>query len=195
MEQNTIVNLPKWMKLDTRPIDRGRFGKWGYGYTRPVGKRELWRPAFRYIVRGVGKFSGFREVKLKSGAYYVSDHGRLYSANRGIIISSSRKHRRKRTMLQTESGKYIHVFPYRVALDNFIEPYENYKSVVRRLFGVVNHVDGAAWNNKLSNIVYSTNSENVKHARNVLHRGGRRKLNQEGKKHRRKQSNEKSIHT
>ena len=77
MEQNTIVNLPKWMKIDTRPLDRGKFTQWGYGYTRSIGKRELWRPATRYFVRGVGKFSGFREVELLPGAYYVSDHGRL----------------------------------------------------------------------------------------------------------------------
>ena len=182
MEKNTTVNLPKWMKLDTRPMDIGRFGKYGYGYTRPVGKRELWRPASRYFKFNSGKFGGIKEITLKPNTYFVSDHGRIYSTASGLL-KKSKKHRRKLTRLYDSEGKFVYVRPYRLCLDNWLEPPKCHRSVVRHLLRTCNHKNGKYWDDRLDNIEYASRAANTQHEFEVLNMGERRKNSkQSGKK-------------
>lgn len=168
-------NQPKFpLCLDTRPIDKGEFQPYGYGYSRPVKKRELWRPATRYVVRDVSP-KRYHIVHLKHGAYYISDHGRLWSADAQGIISKCYRHRRKETHLLDENGSFVHVRLYKLVLDNWIEPPEHLRSIIYSLADTVNHKDGRCWRDRLDNLQYSPNSANVEHQAYVLHRSGRKK--------------------
>jgi len=124
------------------------------------------------------------------GAYFVSDHGRIYSIYSGLI-STSRKHKRKETLILDAEGRRINVRPYKLVLDNWIEPPEYNRNVVRHLLDSVNHIDGRPWNDKLNNLQYTTRSINAEHARTVLQKGGRKKKDISLKK--RSKSNEKRL--
>lgn len=170
------VPPPDWMKIDIRPLDEGEFQPYGYGYSRPVSSKELWRPATRYFKRAdTARHPGYIEVKLLPGAYYISDHGRIYSAIKKKIITSRRTHKRKGVNLLTIDGKTVKVRRYRLALDNFIEVPAKHKNLIRYLYGTGNHKDGKEWRDSLDNVQYSSNGQNVQHQSRVLHRTGRKK--------------------
>jgi len=168
-------------------MDQGEFQKWGYGYSRPVTKHELWRPAVRYIVRDKRNPRGYRIVRLRPGAYYCSDHGRLFSTDAQKIINRSRKHRRNETHLRDENGNDIHIRLYKLMLDNWIEPPACFRNVVYSLMDSVNHRDGNCWRDRLDNIEYTPVRINSEHQAHVLHRSGRRKNDGKSKSQTKKQ--------
>ena len=161
------------LRLDTRPIDRGELQQWGYGYSRPVKRQELWRPATRYVVRDNSP-KRYHVVYLKHGAYYVSDHGRLFSAAAQDVINKSRKHKRNETHLITARGSDIHVRLYKLMLDNWIEPPEHLRSIVYSLCDSVNHKDGDCWRDRLDNLQYSPVWMNSEHM-HALYRSEQKK--------------------
>lgn len=161
------------LRLDTRPMDRGEPQQWGYGYSRPVKRQELWRPATRYVVRDNSP-KRYHVVYLKHGAYYVSDHGRLFSAAAQDVINKSRKHKRNETHLITASGSDIHVRLYKLMLDNWIEPPEHLRSIVYSLCDSVNHKDGDCWRDRLDNLQYSPVWMNSEHM-HALYRSEQKK--------------------
>lgn len=163
---NKLYPIPEWMHVDTRPLDKGEWQQYGYGYTREVHpKYERWRPATRYIRRSKsGKLNTFEVVTLMPGAYYVSDHGRIWSAITNKIIIY-RKHKRARTNLMAADGTVIAIRTYKLALDNFIEPPATIRHAVYYLLGVVNHKDNRPWHNWLDNLQYSNQASNVEHGR------------------------------
>jgi len=163
------------LKLDLRPVDSGEFQEWGYGYSRLVIKQELWRPASRYIVRDKSHPKRYRVIPLQPGAYYISDHGRLFSTIKQGIIHKCRAHRRRHTRLYDAEGNSIHVRPYKLALGNWIEPPKHIRSLVYSLMDSVNHKDGNQWRDRLDNIQYCPLTTNIEHQAKVLHRSGRKK--------------------
>jgi len=164
MTTKNLHPVPEWMNIDIRPMDPGEWQPFGYGYSRRVTSYERWRPATRYIRRkDNNNFKGFEILTLMPGLYYVSDHGRIWSANRGII--HYRKHKRSRTMLLLANGEYAWIRPYKLAIDNFVEPPHFLKNIVYYLMDVVNHIDNRPYNNKLNNVQYSTRPANAKHAK------------------------------
>lgn len=171
------------LRLDTRPMDQGTFQAWGFGYSRPVKKQELWRPAARYIVRDNSP-KRYHIVRLKPGAYYVSDHGRLFSTAAQDVINKGRKHRRNETHLLDEHGNDVHVRLYKLALDNWIDPPEHLRSIIYSLADTVNHRDGDCWRDRLDNLQYTPNVANVEHQAHVLHRSGGKKKGGKPKKKR-----------
>lgn len=166
-------------------MDTGTFQPWGFGYSRPVRKQELWRPVTRYIIRDRSIPKRYRVVYFKPGDYYCSDHGRLFSAAAQDIISKGRKHRRNETHLFDALGDNIHVRLYKLILDNWIEPPEHLKSIVYSLCDTVNHRDGNCWRDRLDNLQYTPNSANIEHMAYVLHRAGRKKKGEKPKQKKR----------
>ncbi len=160
------------LRLDTRPLDKGQFSPYGYGYSRKVNKQELWRPAIKYIVRDETQPKRYRIIKLLPG-YYCSDHGRIFSTTKQGIITDNRSHKRRRTQLYDENGEAVPIRPYKLLLDNWVMPPEHLQSVVYCLMDSVNHVDGCCWRDRLDNIEYSPKSVNVEHQVCVL--SGRKK--------------------
>ena len=161
------------LRLDTRPMDQGTFQAWGFGYSRPVKKQELWRPATRYIVRDNSP-KRYHIVHLKPGAYYISDHGRLFSTAAQDVINKGRKHRRNETHLLDEHGNDVHVRLYKLALDNWIDPPEHLRSIIYSLADTVNHRNGDCWRDQLDNLQYSPVWMNSEHM-NALYRSGQKK--------------------
>lgn len=163
----TLFSLPAWMRIDKRPMDKGEKQQYGYGYSRPVGKNELWRPATRYIRRRDRKrFHDFEIINLMPDRYLVSDHGGIWDRkwNRRI---SYRKHKRSRTYLQAADGKMIRARAYRLALANWLEPPKFMRNLIYYHMPVVNHRDGHEWNNWLSNLQYSDYQLNSLHAKRL----------------------------
>lgn len=175
MRRTEMYPLPSWMRLDKRPMDKGERQPYGYGYSRIVGTNELWRPATRYIRRTTTP-QKYAEIKLLPGAYYVSDHGRVYSRLTGNIICKRRTHRRKDVMLLAEDGSIVRVRKYRLALDNFVEPTNTYLRIIRLLADSVNHEDGKAWNDRLDNLQYSPTWMNLEHYHKILKRDRMKQL-------------------
>jgi len=161
------------LRLDTRPMDQGTFQAWGFGYSRPVKKQELWRPATRYIVRDNSP-KRYHIVHLKPGAYYVSDHGRLFSTAAQDVINKGRKHRRNETHLYDENDNDVHVRVYKLVLDNWLEPPEHLRSIIYSLADTVNHRDGDCWRDQLDNLQYSPVWMNSEHM-HALYRSGQKK--------------------
>lgn len=173
IHMNNQTKFP--LRLDTRPIDKGEFQPWGYGYSRTVKKQELWRPATRYIIRDKRNPTRYRIVHLKPGAYFCSDHGRIYSTDAQRIINKCRLHRRRETHLLDEHGNSVHVRLYKLMLDNWVEPPEHLRSIIYSLADTVNHRDGNCWRDRLDNLQYTPVSVNTEHLAYVLHRAGRKK--------------------
>ena len=166
MSKRKLHKIPDWMHIDTRPLDKGEWQQYGYGYSRPVTNYERWRPATRYIRRtDTPGFRSFKVITLMPGYYYVSDHGRIWSAYTGNIMKYS-KRKRWRTALVDASGKHVKIRAYKLALDNFVEPPDNIKNVVYYLMNVVNHRDNRPYHDWLNNLQYSTFEANNQHARN-----------------------------
>lgn len=176
------------LRLDTRPMDTGTFQPWGFGYSRPVRKQELWRPVTRYIIRDRSTPKRYRVVHFTPGDYYCSDHGRLFSAAAQDIINKGRKHRRNETHLFDSLGNNIHVRLYKLILDNWIEPPEHLKSIVYSLCDTVNHRDGDCWRDRLDNLQYSPAWVNSEHM-NALYRSGQKKRKYKEKQRPNKQQN------
>ena len=165
MSKKNLHPIPTWMHLDNRPLDKGEWQKYGYGYSRPVTSYERWRPATRYIRRqDTKRFKGFSVITLMPGWYYVSDRGRIWCAFSGKIINY-RKHKRSRTFLKSADGSQVRVRQYKLALDNFIEPPDHIKHVVYYLLPIVNHIDNRPYNNRVDNLQYTNYSGNNEHAR------------------------------
>jgi len=175
-------------RLDSRPMDRGELQMWGFGYSRPVKKQELWRPALRYVIRDKHNPKRYRVVRFKAGDYYCSDHGRLFSAAAQGIINRSRKHKRNETHLIDENGNNIHVRLYKLMLDNWIEPPEHLRSIVYSLCDSVNHKDGDCWRDRLDNLQYSPTWMNSEHM-HALYRSGKKKRKYKEKQKPNKQQN------
>lgn len=175
------------LRLDTRPMDRGEFQQWGYGYSRSVKKQELWRPATRYIVRDNSP-KRYHVVRFKAGDYYVSDHGRLFSTAAQGIINRSRKHKRNETHLIDENGNDIHVRLYKLLLDNWVEPPEHLRSIVYSLCDTINHRDGCHWRDQLDNLQYSPVWMNSEHM-HALYRSGQKKRKNKNQQKPNKQQN------
>lgn len=161
--------LPAWMRIDKRPMDKGKWNQWGYGYSRKVGRNEVWRPVTRCFIRkDTPRICAYQEVKFPFGDYWVSDHGRVFSTITGEIICSRRTHNRKYLCLVAENGSRIRTRRYRIAMDNFIEPPEHLRSVIRHLANSINHIDGRPWNDRLDNLEYTPKSVNLEHYHSVL---------------------------
>ena len=173
-------------KLDTRPIDKGVPQQWGYGYSRPVTKRELWRPATRYVVRDKRNPRGYRIVRLKPGAYYCSDHGRLFSTAAQDVINKGRKHRRNETHLLDEDNNDIHFRLYKLLLDNWIEPPDHLRNIIYSLANTINHRDGNCWRDQLDNLQYSPAWMNSEHM-HALYRTGQKKRKRKNQQRQNKQ--------
>lgn len=169
---NSILHpIPVWMKIDQRPLDAGIWQEYGFGYSRVVDSKEVWRPATRCFVRkdrDVPGLNNFREVKLLPGAYWVSDYGRVFSCIKNAVICKRRTHKRKYLMLVDDQHNVIRTRRYRLTLDNFVEPPATMRNIVRYLLPDVNHLDGNPWNDKLDNIQYASKQSNIEHRDNVL---------------------------
>lgn len=165
MKDRKLFPIPNWMKFDERPMDEGEFKKYGYGYTRKVGRKELWRPATRAIIRrDKGHFRNYEIVTLYPGAYFVSDHGRVYSLFINDYLSSRRYHKRHSKMnLLNADGKIVEVYRYRLIISNFIEPPAKLRNFVYYLCDSINHVDLCSWNDRIDNIEYTTRAMNIEH--------------------------------
>ena len=94
--------------------------------------------------------------------YLISDNGRICSLKSGLLKPSVNS---RGYMLVTLDGdvKRLH----RIVATEFIPNPEN-KSMV-------NHKDGNPLNNKVDNLEWISNSENQKHANQVLHKSNKRK--------------------
>lgn len=163
----TLRPLPRWMRLDKRPMDTGEWQPYGYGYSRPVDPHnEMWRPATRYIRRKDrnGKHA-FEIIQLMPGRYMVSDHGGVWDLRYGKRVASYRKHKRSHAFLQTADGRMIQVRAYRLAIANFLEPPKALRNLIYYCLPVVNHRDGQAWNNWLSNLQYTDMQLNILHGK------------------------------
>lgn len=153
------------MKIDMRPIDTGEKQQYGFGYSRKVNKKELWRYANRAIVRRDSKFKNYEIVKLYPGALLVSDHGRVYSRLSGKIISKRRYHKRHNEIraLLADGVHRIKIRRYRLVIANFIEPPDSIRDVIYFLLDTVNHRDFRAWNDRIDNLQYCTRPMNTEH--------------------------------
>lgn len=163
-KETSFHPLPSWMKMDNRPLDTGVWREFGYGYSRKVGKQELWKPATRCFIRkDQNGFNNYYEARLLPGAYWVSTHGKVFSAIIGKLICNRRTHCRKELALLTEDHTEIRTRRYRLVIDNFIEPPEKTKNIIRYLLGTVNHLDGITWHDRIDNLEYASVQTNIDH--------------------------------
>lgn len=195
MSKRTILHpIPAWMKLDKRPMDHGAWGRYGFGYSRSVSAREVWRPAVHCLIRkdrDVPGINNFQKIRLLPGAYWVSDHGRVFSCIKNAIICKRRTHKRKYLMLVDEEHNVVRTRRYRLALDNFIQPPLSIRNVVYYLMPDVNHLDGNPWNDRLDNLEYASKQSNIEHRDKVLRPArAQKKANQK----KRRRPNEKNKH-
>lgn len=171
LNTNQEIKSPPWMNMDTRPMDKGEWQEWGFGYSRTVDpKHELWRPATRVILRrDNGKFKSYEIVQLRPGSYFVSDHGRIYSIWYHKLISSDHKHKRHNTVtLAKATGDYIQASRYRVVISNWIEPPPHIRNLVYTVADTVNHINGNEWDDRICNLQYTTRGYNTIHGRDVI---------------------------
>ena len=95
------------------------------------------------------------ELKDYESTYYVSDKGRICSY-RGVLKQRTDKDGYLRVRLTVERGRRISKMVHRLVAIAFILNPENKETV--------NHLDGNKLNNHVSNLEWSTRSENNKHA-------------------------------
>lgn len=120
---------------------------------------ELWRP-----------------VKGYEGIYEVSNYGNLKSLSRTIILKNGTRRRLKTKILKPISLGNYH--GYQLTNSEGTKKHYIHRLVCKAFIGepiednaTVNHKDGNKYNNKLSNLEWSSYSDNLKHAyRNSLNK-------------------------
>lgn len=168
MKQNNVLNIPTWMKIDSRPLDVGEWQEYGFGYSRIVNEEEVWREVTRYFVRkDTRKLCNYKEVSIMPGLYYVSDHGRLFNVATGNFLADNNNNCRRKVSVLNADGKYMNARVYKLALDNFIEPTQLFNNLVRYLCNTVNHKNGDASCDRLDNLQYTKRDINTEHQAKV----------------------------
>jgi hypothetical protein len=111
----------------------------------------------------------WKDIEGYEGLYQASTHGRIRSVNRiiyttdnkireqpGKILSPGKNNRGYYNVVLYKNKKAKTIFIHRLIATTFIE--NTYNKVW------INHIDGVKANNKISNLEFSTISENIKHA-------------------------------
>lgn len=178
--QMAKVTLPDYWRLaDPEP---GEWHKYGYGVRRDsklASDREYWTPATKCIMQihkrqwsaknmtEHGQPSRYHIVELEPGRYYVSTHGRIYDADRDVCMCYT-KHSRSRQQIHTADGKTISVKVYRLVLDNFLKIQPQYEHLIYNYCLIGNHLDRKPWRDFLTNVEYTTQSQNMRHAWSLI---------------------------
>lgn len=93
--------------------------------------------------------------------YQVSTEGEVKGQNGQILKGTTTSQGYRKIGIYTD-GKGIFKYVHRMVLETFC-PNDNAENLI------VNHKDGDKTNNKLENLEWATQKENVEHARDVLH--------------------------
>ena len=117
-----------------------------------MSEKELWKPITGY-----------------EGKYEVSNLGRIKSLSRIIKQKNGRQRKiKERILVPARMGNYHGVV---LCNDNGMKKHYIHRLVCTAFLGnpigdriTVNHIDGDKYNNKLSNLEWSSYSENLKHA-------------------------------
>lgn len=104
--------------------------------------------------------TGTRDIVGYEGIYSIDDTGKVYSYRREIYIRPHQKNGYLAVHLNL-NYKTKNCYVHRLVAEAFISNPENKKDI--------NHKDGNRFNNNLSNLEWATRSENMVHARDVLH--------------------------
>lgn len=100
----------------------------------------------------------WKDIPKSEGKYQVSDNGRISSSKffgEVRLLSTYLDGRYTRVTLHL-NGRHIKPLVHRLVMEAFVGPRpDGYE---------VNHIDGNKLNNALSNLEYTTSSENMKHA-------------------------------
>jgi len=98
----------------------------------------------------------WKPVKGYEGHYEISDHGRVKSLKRNIILKTRKNRDGYRIVNLSENGKQDTFLVHRLMGISFIPNLNNLRCI--------NHLDGIKENNVLDNIEWVTHSENLLHA-------------------------------
>ncbi len=93
----------------------------------------------------------WRPIPGWEGLYQVSDHGRVRSLRTGKILKAGMNRRHRHVALCSGGGKSFRV--HRLVMEAFVGPLPEGMEV--------RHLDDDPDNNRLSNLVYGTRSENM----------------------------------
>jgi hypothetical protein len=96
--------------------------------------------------------------ELKSDAYLVDEFGNIYSNHfKKYFSPATNRYGYKYVQLICKNGNKKHFAIHRLMMYTFY-PIDNMENLI------VNHIDGNKGNNLLSNLEWSNNSDNMKHA-------------------------------
>ncbi len=113
---------------------------------------EVWKPIHNY--EGLYEISSFGRIKSVGSAY-----GKPYNKKNGVLLSQFIARGGYWTINLTFNGKGKQFSVHRLIGQHFIDNPENKPWI--------NHKDGVKSNNSLSNLEWSTISENTKHAYDI----------------------------
>lgn len=106
---------------------------------------------------GYYEVSNFGRVRRKKGETIYKD-GRVAHFSETVLISSPNRKGYLKVYLSKKSKKYTKSV-HRIVAESFIKNPHDKKTV--------NHIDGDKTNNKVENLEWATNEENMRHAFNM----------------------------
>ena len=143
--RKTLFELPADFKIDNRPIQWGKGSPYGWWYDGEVTE-ELWKPATRY-----------RDLEVLEG-YWVSNYCRIYSTITGDFLTPAKNTvGRPYVTMRCTDGKRHNMLIYRLVLEAWVS------NPLPKLLRDINHRDGNIYNNRLDNLEYITQRQNVEH--------------------------------
>lgn len=108
----------------------------------------------------------WKNIKGFNGLYQVSNTGQIYSVRRNKIMHNNPNKIRGYVLVSLSFNGIVKKMPvHRLVAEAFIPNPEKKPEV--------NHIDGNKANNNVENLEWATKSENILHAKRILHRKGR----------------------
>lgn len=98
----------------------------------------------------------WKDVKDYEGLYQVSNYGNVKRIKDNYIFKQNKNSRGYRIITFTKNKKEKSVSVHRIVAETFISNPNNLSQI--------NHIDGDKMNNKVDNLEWCTQSENMKHA-------------------------------